>query len=99
MELKYIITVFATLFSGGVFVALVNKYGRSKKDKDDYLLMLVKQLQENVNSNYDEIKLLKVEVVNWRDKYYAEVEEKNKLAAELRKVYSELRKFNQHQTS
>lgn len=88
-----IIALIGTL-GGGLFVALINKFGRSQKEKDDYLLLLVKQLQENVNSNNDEIKILKKEVIDWRDKYYNELEEKNKLAGELRKVYAQLRKFN-----
>lgn len=43
-------TVFAAL-CGGILVKLFDLLFISKKDKNDALIMLVKQLQENVNSN------------------------------------------------
>ena len=98
ITIDHVITLIGTLVTGGFLVGLVNKYGFSKKEKNDYLLLLVKQLQENMTANNEEIRLLKNDVVHWREKYYQELEEKNKLAAELRKVYSELKKFNQNQS-
>ena len=71
----------------------------SKKDRGDALIMLVKQLQDNVNSNNEEIKQLKQEVTSWRDKYYTELEEKSKLQTELRQLRISLNKFNQQNHS
>lgn len=94
-----IITALGTFLSGGFAAALLSRFKMSKKEESEYILLLVKQLQENVNSNNEEIKKLKVEVDNWRDKYYNELDEKNKLSQELRTLRNELRKFNQQHTT
>lgn len=99
ITMEHILSLIGMLFTGGALVAIINKYGFGRKEKNDYMLLLIKQLQENVNTNNEEIKNLKNDVVHWRDKYYAELEEKNKLVAELRKVSAELRRFNQNQST
>jgi hypothetical protein len=80
---------------GGMLVKLFDLIFMSKKDKGDALIMLVRQLQENVNFNNDEIRELKAEVNNWRDKYYKELEEKNRLSDELRLVRLSLNRFSE----
>lgn len=88
------LTIVGAMLTGGVGVSLLNRVGMSKKDQGDYLLMLVKQLQENVNTNNEEIKSLKSEVHQWREKYYAELQEKDKLSEQIRKMSQQLQKFN-----
>jgi len=99
VTITMILGAIGTFFSGGIAVAILSRFKMSKKEESEYILMLVKQLQENVNSNNEEIKKLKVEVDNWRDKYYTELEEKNKLSNELRTLRLELKKFNQQHTT
>lgn len=94
-----VLTALGTFLSGGFAAALLAHFRMSKKEESEYILMLVKQLQENVNSNNEEIKKLKAEVDNWRDKYYMELDEKNKLSQELRTLRLELKKFNQQHTT
>ena len=73
----------AGIVSGGGIGLLLSRFSMTKKERTDSLFMLVKQLQENVNINNDEIKVLKEEIHNWRTKYYRELEQNNKLAEEL----------------
>lgn len=89
------LTIIGALLTGGIGVTLLNRFGMSKKDESDYMLMLVRQLQDSVNANNEEIKILKVEVSQWREKYYTELEQKNKLADEVRQLRLQLQKFNQ----
>lgn len=91
---KTLIAIIGAFLSGGLGVTIFNRFGMSKKESGDALLMLVKQLQENVNANNQEIKELKAEVHQWRDKYYAELEEKNKLSIEMRQLKLQLQKIN-----
>jgi hypothetical protein len=89
--LLYIVSSFLT---GGIAQLVLNKFWMSKKEEGNYLLLLVKQLQANVNANNEEIIVLKAEIHQWRDKYYAELEEKNKLTMELRQLRLHLQKYN-----
>ena len=92
--IETLIAAIVPFIGGGAFIKIFDRFTVSKKDQNDYILMLVKQLQENVNSNNQEIQTLKKEVDDWRAKYYAELDEKNKLSEELRKVTHELERFN-----
>lgn len=92
--LETIASLLVPFFGGGAAIKIFDHFSVSKKDQNDYILLLVKQLQENVNSNNQEIQSLKKEVDDWRNKYYAELDEKNKLSEELRKVTHELERFN-----
>lgn len=89
-----LITIIGAFLSGGLGVTIFNRFGMSKKESGDALLMLVKQLQENVNANNLEIRNLKAEIDQWREKYYNELEEKNKLSTEMRQLKLQLQKFN-----
>lgn len=89
-----IATLIVPFFGGGAAIKIFDRFTISKKDQNDYILLLVKQLQENVNANNIEIQSLKKEVDDWRNKYYSELDEKNKLSEELRKVTHELERFN-----
>jgi regulator of replication initiation timing len=82
--------------SGGLLKVLVDRFSMTKNQQYTALIMLVEQLQKNVNENNDEIAELKRDVRDWRDKYYKEFEEKNKLSLELNKLRLELQKFNKN---
>lgn len=82
------------IFSGGAFKLIVDRFSMTKNEQYTALIMLVEQLQKNVNENNDEITELKKEVKGWRDKYYTELDEKNKLSLEVNKLRLELQKFN-----
>ena len=83
----------------GILVLIFKTIFRSKTESDSAIIMLVKQLQENVNANNAQIKLLEVELHLWRDKYYKELEEKNKLLDEIRKLRAALQKYNEIEAS
>ncbi|MBD3748947.1 MAG: hypothetical protein IE931_05580 [Sphingobacteriales bacterium] len=78
----------------GIIIGLISRFSMTKKESYDATIMLVKQLQENVNSNNKEIKELKDEVHEWREKYYKELEEKNQLLEEIKKLWLQLQKIN-----
>jgi hypothetical protein len=82
------------VFSGGILKVLVDRFSMTKNEQYSALIMLVEQLQKNVNENNDEIAELKRDVREWRDKYYKEFDEKNKLSMEVNKLRLELQKFN-----
>ena len=58
--------------------------------------MLVDQLQKNVDENNKKVANLERTSAEWREKYYKEMEEKNKLANEVRKLTLELQRFNKN---
>jgi len=91
--------ILASIFSGGLLVLIYKTIFRTKTEGDSAIIMLVKQLQENVNSNNLQIKSLETELHLWRNKYYTELEEKNKLLEEIRKLRSALQKYNEIEAS
>jgi uncharacterized protein YlxW (UPF0749 family) len=87
------------VITGGLFKTLLDRVSLTKMDQYSTLVMLVEQLQRNVNENNDKIRELEKEVNEWRDKYYKELDEKNKLSNEVRQLRLELQKFNKNQNS
>lgn len=87
------------IFSGGFLKIVFDRFSMTKNEQYTALIMLVEQLQKNVNENNDEITELKKDVREWRDKYYNELVEKNKLSLELSKLRMELHKFNNNQNA
>jgi|SRR6185437_15209035 len=85
--------------SGGLLKVFIDRFSMTKNEQYTALIMLVQQLQKNVNENNDEIAELKRDVREWRDKYYKELDEKNKLSLEVNKLRLELQKFNFNQHS
>lgn len=86
------------VFTGGVFKTLADRLSMTKNEQYTALVMLVEQLQKNVNENNHEITELKKDVKDWREKYYKELEEKNKLALEVSKLSGQLKIFNKSHT-
>jgi hypothetical protein len=84
------------VFSGGVLKILVDRFSMSKNEQYQALVMLVEQLQKNVDENNKKVSHLERLSNEWREKYYKELEEKNKLANEVRKLTNELQKFNKN---
>ncbi len=95
--LETIVTSVGTFFTGGLATILIPRLTMTKNEQYQALIMLVEQLQKNVNENNDEITVLKKEVRGWREKYYNELDEKNKLSVEVSKLNLELQKFNNTQ--
>jgi hypothetical protein len=92
--LETIVTSVATFLTGGLATILIPRLTMTKNEQYQALIMLIEQLQKNVNENNDEIIVLKRDVREWRDKYYKELDEKNKLSLEVNKLRLELQKFN-----
>ncbi|MBB6131339.1 hypothetical protein [Mucilaginibacter lappiensis] len=96
--LGLVASTIGAVFTGGVFKTFVDRFSMTKNEQYNALVMLVEQLQRNVNENNHEITLLKNDVKDWREKYYKELEEKNKLALEVSKLSSQLKIFNKNHT-
>jgi hypothetical protein len=87
------------LFSGGILKIIVDRFSMTKNEQYQALIMLVEQLQKNVDQNNEKVARLEKDSAEWRDKYYAELEEKNKLANEVRNLTTQLKKFNKTHTN
>lgn len=86
--------IIGAIISGGILVKLWDRFFLSKKDQNDVMILLIEQLQRNVNENNEKLKTLEAEVEKWKNKYYDELEAKNNLNHEVRKLKIELAKFN-----
>ena len=86
----------AAVFSGGVFKTLADRFSMSKNEQYQALIMLVEQLQKNVDENNKKVSHLEKTSMEWREKYYKELQEKNKLADVVRKLTTQLEKFNKN---
>jgi hypothetical protein len=95
--LEAVASAAGALFTGGIFKILVDRFTMSKSDQYKSLVMLVEQLQKNVNENNSEIIELKKDVREWRERYYAELQEKTKLALEVSRLNAQLKIFNKSQ--
>jgi uncharacterized protein YlxW (UPF0749 family) len=84
------------LFSGGILKIVIDRFSMTKNEQYQALIMLVEQLQKNVDENNKKVEHLERTSAEWREKYYRELEEKNKLANEVRKLTAELQKFNKN---
>jgi hypothetical protein len=93
MQEAYVQLIIA-LISGGILVKVWDRLFLSKKDQNEVMILLIEQLQRNVNENNEKLKLLEAEVEKWKNKYYDELEAKNSINHELRKLKTELAKFN-----
>ncbi|PLW89993.1 hypothetical protein [Mucilaginibacter sp.] len=87
------------VFSGGVLKVIIDRFSMTKNEQYQALIMLVEQLQKNVDENNEKVARLEKDSAEWRDKYYTELEEKYKLANEVRKLTTELQKFNKTHTN
>jgi 2-phosphoglycerate kinase len=85
------------VFSGGLLKIIVDRFSMTKNEQYQALIMLVEQLQKNVDENNEKVARLEKDSAEWRDKYYKELEEKYKLANEVRKLTTELKEFNKQQ--
>jgi len=82
--------------SGGLLKVLVDRFSMTKNEQYQALIMLVEQLQKNVDENNKKVAHLEEISTKWREKYYKELEEKNKLADVVRKLTTQLEKFNKN---
>ncbi|MEB0248873.1 hypothetical protein QN344_01940 [Mucilaginibacter sp. 5B2] len=87
------------VFSGGLLKVIIDRFSMTKNEQYQALIMLVEQLQKNVDENNEKVARLEKDSAEWRDKYYTELEEKYKLANEVRKLTTELQKFNKTHTN
>lgn len=84
------------LVTGGVLKVVIDRFSMTKNEQYQALIMLVEQLQKNVDENNKKVAHLDRISTEWREKYYKELEEKNKLADVVRKLTTQLEKFNKH---
>jgi serine/threonine protein phosphatase PrpC len=84
------------ILSGGFLKILADRFSMSKNEQYQALIMLVEQLQKNVDENNKKVSHLERTSAEWREKYYKELEEKNKLANDVRKLTLELQRFNKN---
>jgi len=84
--------------TGGVLKVIIDRFSMTKNEQYQALIMLVEQLQKNVDENNEKVARLERDSAEWREKYYTEMEEKYKLANEVRKLTMELQKFNKQHT-
>ena len=89
-------SIIGAALSGGILKVLIDRVSMSKNEQYQGLIMLVEQLQKNVDENNRKISHLERTSAEWREKYYKELDEKNKLANEVRKLTLELQKFNKN---
>jgi peptidoglycan hydrolase CwlO-like protein len=97
-----IITLLGAILGGGiVFKTVTDRISMTKQEQYQALVMLVEQLQKNIAANDNKLGALdkkcmelEKEVDNWRRLYYEEMEAKNKLIDEVRRLTNELKKFN-----
>ena len=87
------------VFSGGILKVVVDRFSMTKNEQYQALIMLVEQLQKNVDENNKKVTQLEKDATQWREKYYLELEEKNKLANDVRMLTAELKKFNKNHTT
>lgn len=88
------LTIIGTFLSGGMAIKVLDRFSLGKKDQYDTLVMLVEQLQKNVNSNNEKVDRLEKEVEHWKERFYAELEQKNTLKQQVTNLTHELKKFN-----
>jgi site-specific DNA-adenine methylase len=84
------------VLSGGLLKILIDRFSMTKNEQYQALVMLVDQLQKNVNETNKKVSHLEKEANEWREKYYKELDEKNKLANEVRKLTTQLERFNKN---
>lgn len=97
-----IIALLGAILGGGiVFKTVTDRLSMTKQEQYQALVMLVEQLQKNIAANDNKLGALdkkcmelEKEVDNWRRLYYEEMEAKNKLIDEVRRLTNELKKFN-----
>lgn len=95
-----IASTIGTFVGGGVvFKVVLDRFSMTKNEQYRALIMLIEQLQRNVDENNEKVARLEKDSAEWREKYYAELEEKYKLANEVRKLTTELQKFNKQHTN
>jgi chromosome segregation ATPase len=85
-------TTIAALFVG-TLVKLINKVADRKKDNLEEHTILRKELREELDVVKKDLERLRTELDEWKEKYYAQVQETNSLKLDVINLTEELNEY------